>query len=90
MSVGQIVTGSVNNILKKKQDLYIKRMLICKQCKLFKIDNIFGAICNSNLYLNPITDEVSTKEKIGYKNGCGCILGSKTRVPESHCPLDKW
>lgn len=89
MNVGQVIEGSINNILKRKENLYIKRMLICKQCKLYKVDNIFGAMCNSSLYLNPITDELSKKEKIGYKQGCGCILGSKNRVPESHCPVDK-
>ena len=51
---------------------------------------MLGEVCNSSLYLNVKDNTVSRTEKDGYVNGCGCILGSKTRVPMAHCPANKW
>lgn len=90
MNVGHIVKGTVNNILDKEKDLFTERMKICKKCKLFLADGLVGPRCNSSLYLNPETDEVSKIPKLGFKKGCGCILSSKTRVKETSCPLKKW
>ena len=89
MNIGQITEGFVNNALNREKELHAKRMKICSKCKLYKIDNIFGAMCNSSLYLNPKTDEISRQEKPGFTEGCGCILSAKTRVPHAHCPVDK-
>ena len=64
-----------------------ERMEICKKCPIFKPSN---KTCNSNLYLNPDTDEVSTTAKIGYIRGCGCNLSFKTRNRNNHCIAGKW
>lgn len=86
----QIAEGFYNNITNKKQDLYRERIKICRKCKLLKIDDIFGEVCNSKLWINPETDETSTVKKKGFINGCSCILQSKARVPEAQCPIKKW
>lgn len=90
MSINQIVTGTVKNLLNQDEELYLERISICRQCKLITKDMIFGEICNPRLYLNPLTNETSVIKKRGFEHGCGCILKSKCRVRETHCPLNKW
>jgi len=90
MSISQIITGTFKNLLNKDAELYHERIAICHNCKLLKKDRIFGEICNPDLFLNPATNELSPVEKPGFRSGCGCVLGSKTRVEESECPLGKW
>lgn len=90
MSISQIAEGFYNNLVKNEQELFNYRIEICKQCKLFKKDNILGDICNSKLYLNPDTDEISTIRKKGFNKGCGCVLKAKCRVRSSVCPNNKW
>jgi len=91
MSFSQIIEGSVNNALNLQETLFKTRIAVCRNgCPLLKIHSIFGELCNESLYLNPITGETSEVGKIGFYRGCGCVLGSKTRVPEAHCPAKKW
>lgn len=90
MSVSQIIEGTVKNILNQDENLYLERIAVCRQCKLLTKDKIFGDTCNPSLYLNPITNETSLTPKVGFESGCGCILRSKCRVREAHCPLKKW
>lgn len=89
MSINQIVQGTFNNLLRREEELYKERIQICRNCKLLMETKLFGAICNPNIYLNPITNETSSTAKAGFKNGCGCVLSSKCRVKEVHCPLNK-
>jgi len=89
MEVDQIVRGFLNQAMNKEVDLYESRMKICRECKLYKPDGMFGEQCNSKLYLNPETNKISTVPKPGYKNGCGCSLKAKTRVKQASCPLNK-
>ena len=65
-------------------------MVICRSCKLYNKDGLFGEECNPKIYLNPETDQISNTPKKGYFHGCGCILRSKTRVKNEKCPLFKW
>lgn len=90
MSISQIAEGFYNNLTDKEKNLYKDRMTVCRNCKLRKVDSIFGEMCNSRLYLNPNTDEISKTRKAGSKRGCGCVLRAKTRVKTSKCPLGKW
>lgn len=90
MSVGQIIRGTINNLLNKEEELYTERIAVCHSCKLLAKDKLFGEICNPSIYLNPQTDELSIIEKPGFLAGCGCVIGSKTRVVEAKCPLGKW
>lgn len=89
-TVEQIAKGFFNNLTNRKEELYNERINICRSCKLLAVDNIFGPICNSRLYVNPETNEVSKVDKPGFTNGCGCVLNSKCRVPEAKCPLGRW
>lgn len=90
MSIGQIIEGSINNLAKRQQELFEKRIKICRECKLLRKDVTFGEVCNSRLYLNPKTDEVVRKPQPGFFRGCGCVLGSKTRAKSAKCPAKKW
>jgi len=90
MSINQIAEGFYNNLTGKKEDLYEQRIKICGKCKLFRKDSMFGGVCNSRLYLNPETEEVSRVRKEGFYRGCGCVLKSKGRVESAHCPAKKW
>jgi hypothetical protein len=85
----QISEGFYNLLMQKEQELYEDRIAICKTCKIMKNDNVFGPICNSGLYLNPITDEVSYIPREGFNHGCGCVLSAKARVKEATCPNRK-
>lgn len=87
--LSQIMEGTFNNVTNRKEDLYNERIKICRGCKLLKKDEFFGEMCNSKLWVNPETDEVSYIPKDGFQRGCGCILKSKTRVPEAQCPIKK-
>lgn len=90
MPITDIVEGFYNSATNKKQDLYETRIQVCKSCKLYIKDKIFGARCNSKLFLDPKTDEVSKTRKSGFIRGCGCVLKAKCRVKQSKCPLRKW
>jgi hypothetical protein len=67
------------------EDFISIRQEICKACPLNKND-----ICNSSLYLNKETNQISLVPKEGFKNGCGCYLPAKIKNEYSHCPLVKW
>lgn len=45
-------------------------------------------MCNSRLWLNVETGDVSTNARPGYQNGCGCRLNAKTRLVNAHCPAN--
>ena len=88
--INQIAKGFFNSLVSREDELFKQRISVCRECPLLKKDAVFGEICNEKLYINPKTEETSKTKKIGYINGCGCILRSKTRVPEASCPLGKW
>jgi len=88
--IRDIATGFFNDLMNLENDLYEKRIKICRECKLWKKDSTFGEMCNNDLYYNSKTDEVSVDKKPGFVNGCGCVLRAKTRVPHMHCPLARW
>jgi hypothetical protein len=90
MSISQIIEGTVKNILNIDSDYAKVRLDVCKRCKLLKEDAVFGKMCNKNIYLNPLTDEISSYPKIGFLNGCGCVIKSKIKVLNAKCPLNKW
>lgn len=61
------------------------RLAICKVCPIFN-----NGRCNSNLWINPDTNEVSTYAKMGYVRGCNCIISVKARNQYNHCVAGKW
>lgn len=70
-----------------EKDYIQERTEICSRCP---ICNTEKGICNSHLYLNPKTNDVSTKPKKGYIKGCGCYLKRKIELKKSICPAGKW
>ena len=63
------------------QELSIEdRLKICNICPIYN-----NGRCNSNLWLNPDTNEVSTYAKMGYIRGCNCYISVKARNPHNHC-----
>lgn len=89
MSIKQIIQGHVNEALGKNEDLQESRMNICKECPLL-MNGKFGPQCNNSLWLDTETNNTSTVPKDGYIRGCGCRLNAKTRIPDAHCPANKW
>lgn len=89
MGLKAIIDGHAKEALGLNKDISEIRMEICRQCPLYK-QTTLGSICNSKLWMDPITEEVSETKKTGYKNGCGCRLSAKTRLSYTHCPLNKW
>ncbi len=83
-----MIDGYTNLALGKNEEISESRMKICRRCPLFK--DTVGGICNSRLWLNPITGEVKTVAASGFYKGCGCVLKSKTRAPYAKCPAKKW
>lgn len=88
LPISQIVKGHVNEVLGLNTDISEKRMNICRMCPIYSPK--FGGLCNSNLYLDPSTGNVSTVLRNGYIRGCGCRLSAKTTLPNANCPADKW
>lgn len=88
MEIGHIIKGHINEALNLNKDISKSRMQICLSCPLYSPK--LGGICNSKLWLDPLTGEVSTKKKDGYINGCSCRLSAKTRLVNAKCPANKW
>ena len=83
MGVTDIIKGHVNEVLNSNEELFEKRMIICKKCPLYKESNI-GPICNNRLYMDK-ENNVSYSPLPGYKRGCGCRLNAKTRLDRAVC-----
>lgn len=88
MGIQNIVRGHVNEILGLNNNSYEHRIAICLECPLYSPK--LGGLCNNKLWLNPETGDVSTEEKEGFVQGCGCRLQAKTRDLQSHCIINKW
>lgn len=87
-TAGKVIIGAKNKALKINKSLSQRRLDICKDCPLYT--QRFGGKCNDKLWYNPNTNELSTEEKQGFINGCGCLLKLKTTIKDEKCVLDKW
>lgn len=87
-SILDILDGHVNEMFNNNEELFKKRLEVCKQCPLYK-ETPVGPICNPKLYISEGGD-VSTTRKDGYKRGCSCRLNAKTRLQHSRCIVGKW
>nr|DAT90374.1 MAG TPA: hypothetical protein [Caudoviricetes sp.] len=86
--IADIVKGHIREAFNINEDLRSARIQICKKCPLYSPD--FGGYCNSKLWLNPRTNQISDIEMLGWIRGCGCRLEAKTRNPNNHCNAGKW
>ena len=89
MGLRAIIDGHAKEVLGMNQDISEQRMKICRECPLYK-QTAMGPVCNSKLWLDTITGEVSEIKRPGFKSGCGCRLQAKTRLSYAHCPVGKW
>ena len=85
--VKQIAEGWTNDILGREQELFDKRMPVCKACPLYKEDT---DQCDGSKCINPRTGEIVSYPMTEYICGCNCIMSKKTRVKNAHCVLNKW
>lgn len=88
MDIGNIVNGHINELLGLNKDIAEIRINICKKCPIYSPR--MGGICNSKLWINPETDDVSLEPLDGYVRGCGCRLQAKTTLPDANCVANKW
>ena len=88
MEIGQIIKGTVNELLGLNKDISLGRKKICYRCPLFSIK--YGGICNDKLWINPKTGDISTEEKDEFIKGCGCRINAKTTLSSAECPIGKW
>lgn len=88
MEIGNIVNGHINSLLGLNKDISEERMKICKKCPIYS--SKFGGLCNSKLYIDPNTNDVSIIAKDGYVKGCGCKLSAKTTLLNAKCIIGKW
>ena len=72
------------------QNLYDERKSICEACPLYKLDKLYGPVCNSNKYISPDGTKWSWFRKDGYVRGCGCHLSGKWKNAKSKCIIAKW
>lgn len=90
MGIGKIVEGHAKEAFGINEELKDKRLSICRNCPLYTETGLIGPMCSPYLYVNPETEDVSTRFKTGYIRGCGCRLNAKARLKDAKCPLDKW
>lgn len=88
MELGNIVKGHANELLGRNKDLSEERLEICRECPIYS--NEYGGLCNSKLYFDPNTNQVSSQKRFGYIKGCGCRLKAKTTLKDARCPANKW
>jgi hypothetical protein len=88
MNIGAIVEGHVNEMLGLNKNLAEARIEICKKCPIYSTK--LGGICNSTLYLNPDTGDISLTKKKGYVRGCSCRIQAKATILNEHCSANKW
>lgn len=62
-SIFDIIDGHVNEMFNANEELYEKRMKICKECPLYK-ETPVGPICNPKLYINKEGDIATYKKMV--------------------------
>lgn len=86
-NVSQILQGWTNDMLGKEQELYDKRMPICKQCPLYNSKN---DRCDASKCLDVKQNKLVSGPGEGIICGCNCYCAKKVRVPNAKCVLKKW
>lgn len=86
--IEKILDDNVNKLLGLDKDYAKIRQKICEACPIFSERH--GGICNSNLWIDPKTDDISFVARDGYIRGCNCILRFKWNDPVGKCVAGKW
>ena len=66
-----------------------ERLEICRNCPIMRMTE-YGMKCDDRKWISPDGEEGSFFKKDGWKHGCGCLLGAKTKNPNNHCVVRKW
>lgn len=88
LNVKQIAEGWINDTLKLEQDLYNRRMPICRKCPLYS-EGKMGPMCDAKKCIDE-NEVVSSYPGNGKICGCGCYIEKKTRVKNSKCVRGLW
>ena len=67
-----------------------KRLEICANCPIVKMDSVWGPICDNKKYISPDGNDWSFFPKDGWKRGCGCKLRYRANSSSKHCIAGKW
>ena len=71
------------------EDFVEKRLEICRKCAIMR-NTEWGMKCDDRKWLNKETNESSFFKKNGWVKGCGCMINSKSKNLNNHCPANKW
>ena len=85
--IGDIVEGYTNYALGKEDDLYEKRIKICRQCPLYNKEK---DKCDSKKCWDKINKKLVDYPGKDIICGCGCIMSKAGRATSKKCVLGKW
>ena len=83
-----IIEGHYKEITNQENELYEKRIIICKQCPLYS--DKLGGICDSKKCWDNSKNILQSFPGNNITCGCGCRLQAKTRLKNAKCVLNKW
>lgn len=86
--VEDIIKGHYNEITNQENELYEKRIAICKQCPLYS--DVLGGLCDSKKCWDTVNKKVVNYPGTNIICACGCRLQAKTRLKNAKCVLGKW
>lgn len=88
--IGDIVEGHYKEITKQENELYEKRIAICKKCPLYSVKENLGEVCDGSKCWNQNKQILEAYPSNDNICGCGCRLAAKTRLKNAKCVLSKW
>lgn len=88
--INDIVEGHYKEITNQENELYEKRIKICKKCPLYTVNSVLGEICDSKKCWNEKENIIETFPSQNNTCGCGCRLSAKTRLKQAKCVLNRW
>lgn len=90
VNVRDVLEGHYKEITNQENELYEKRITICRKCPLYTVKEGLGPVCDSKKCWNENEKVIETYPSSNNVCGCGCRLNAKTRLASSKCVLNKW
>ena len=88
--VGDIIKGHYKELTNQENDLYEKRIAICRKCPLYTVSESLGEICDGKKCWNSKLNSIESFPSPETTCGCGCRLKAKTRLANAKCVLNRW
>lgn len=88
--VGDIIEGHYKELTNQENDLYEKRIAICRKCPLYTVNKDLGEICDGKKCFNSKLNSIEPIPSHDTICGCGCRLKAKTRLVNAECVLNRW